>query len=172
MYSKMSGCEDKENVHPNLAESTRSYRPAEEADFSKIGTSYVLEGERLKVKSIIYKDDRKPKRSEMENATVCKKSIDEKEMVKLEYLEKMGVLNEEERQLLSQIRNKKNSPPAQKMSMPNVMNPFTSYPYKSSAMSQAPQNNVASHMNYCPNIPNMGMPQMNSNPNRRNIHMP
>lgn len=85
MYSKINyEGEDKENVHPNLAESTRSYRPAEEADFSKIGTTYVLDGERLRVKSITYKDDKKANKNEMDNSTVSK--IDEKEIMKLEYL--------------------------------------------------------------------------------------
>ena len=40
---------DKENQHPNRCR-------VQEADISKISTSYVLEGERLKVKSILYKE--------------------------------------------------------------------------------------------------------------------
>jgi hypothetical protein len=96
-----------------------------------------------------------------------KKNIDEKEIAKLEYLEKMGVINEEEKQILFQVRNKKDSSLHQKIPISKGMNPFIACPYKSNIISQPPQNNVTPKNNYWSNT---GVHQMNSNSNRPTLN--
>ena len=48
---------NKENDHPNMPKRTKIV----ESDFSSISKQYFLEGERLKIKSFIYKDQKKIK---------------------------------------------------------------------------------------------------------------
>ncbi len=47
---------DKENEHPNMPRRALKVR---EEDFSSIGKHYVLDGERVRVKSIHYRDESK-----------------------------------------------------------------------------------------------------------------
>ena len=96
---------DKENHHPNII---RQGGKIKEVDFSAISRAYVLEGDRLKVKSIYYNDKmRQPKMSMKQPEEIVTpdiQNLSDNDIYKLEYLEKMGVINEEEQQILNNIR--------------------------------------------------------------------
>ena len=96
---------DKENHHPNII---RQGGKIKEVDFSAISRTYVLEGDRLKAKSIYYNDKmRQPKMSMKESEEVTTpdiQNLSDNDIYKLEYLEKMGVINKEEQQILNNIR--------------------------------------------------------------------
>ena len=82
--------QDKENKHPNR------FR-VQEGSIESICKSYVLDGERLKVKSILYKEKKHqhPKQQEKVEPREEKEELEvnEFEFSKLEYLEELGVLN-------------------------------------------------------------------------------
>lgn len=74
---------DKENDHPNIPK--RVFKVKEE-DFSSIGKHYVLDGERVRVKSIHYRDESKMPVAVGENAkpkVINLEEIDEKEIERL-----------------------------------------------------------------------------------------
>lgn len=84
---------DKENAHPNRP---RVY----EDDFSKISKQYVLDGQRLRVKSIRYRQDPITQTP----PPISKPQLSPAEVAKLEYLEKMGVITPDEQIELDAFR--------------------------------------------------------------------
>jgi hypothetical protein len=78
---------DKENEHPNMPRKTQKVR---EEDFSAIGKHYVLDGERVRVKSIHYRDESKMPKEKQQTQPPQKflnlENLDEGEIEKLEYL--------------------------------------------------------------------------------------
>jgi hypothetical protein len=79
---------DKENHHPNIIRQGK----IKEVDFSAISRSYVLEGDRLKVKSIYYNDKREQPKMALKEAEEIKtpdiENLSDNDIYKLEYLEK------------------------------------------------------------------------------------
>lgn len=82
---------DKENDHPNVPRRNKIV----EEDFNSICKQYVLEGERLKVKSFIYKDQKKinPKKQQpipmqvpQQMTPMSLQNMTEKDIKKLQYL--------------------------------------------------------------------------------------
>lgn len=78
---------DKENEHPNMP---RKIQKVREEDFSAIGKHYVLDGERVRVKSIHYRDESKMPNEKQQQSHSQKflnlENLDEGEIEKLEYL--------------------------------------------------------------------------------------
>lgn len=78
---------DKENEHPNMP---RRAQKVSEEDFSAIGKHYVLDGERVRVKSIHYRDESKMPKEKQQPQPQQKflnlENMDEGEIEKLEYL--------------------------------------------------------------------------------------
>ena len=96
--------QDKENDHPNVPKKGLKVR---EEDFTAICKQYVLDGERLRVKSIHYRDPSKvqPVREEEKKVKEVEVGeLSEKDIERLEYLEEMEVINEEEKQMLESVR--------------------------------------------------------------------
>lgn len=78
-----------------------------EGDFSKIANSYVLEGNVLKKQEVyeeVLKQEKKKAAQKNKENLENSKTFDRKEILKLEYLEKMGFLRPDEKEALAQFR--------------------------------------------------------------------
>jgi len=125
---------DKENKHPN--------QRVTEADISTIAKTYVFDGQRVKAKSILYRDAH-PSPPKTEIPPQKQPTPTPEDFHKLEYLEKLGVLTKEEQAILQQMRKmshfgtQRTRAPLSKLTpkFPAMMAPQKSFPLSQSHLS-------------------------------------